>query len=71
MTELTFDTESLTSCPMNETATREECIGCKYCKGLINFETNNIKVVNCYIAGGLKCIYEDVFPEPEEIVGRV
>jgi len=67
MTILKFDTEGITSCPMNEIATKEECLKCGYIKGLINFEEGNMKIVNCYVEGGLICIYKDVFPEEEEI----
>ncbi len=48
MTKLTFDTEGITSCPMNGTATAQECIDCIYRK------------VNDVVD---ECIYEDVYPE--------
>jgi len=51
MRELKFDTEGITSCPMNEIATREDCMDCKY---LDIRETE------------MACIYEDVFPEEEK-----
>jgi len=52
MVELNFDTEGITYCPMYELATRLDCVFCRYHK-----ENNN----NDYT-----CIYEDVFPEPNE-----
>lgn len=47
MTEIIFDTEGITSCPMKGTATTEECLDCIYRK---------VTEVN-------GCIYEDIFSE--------
>ena len=48
MTEISFDTEGVTDCPMNGKAKPEECFGCNYCK----VDSGDL------IA---KCIYENVF----------
>ena len=49
--KIEFDCDGIANCPMNEVATIEECLGCIYHK---ENETGDI------------CIYEQVFPEPEE-----
>ena len=49
--QIKFDTEGVANCPMNEVATIEECLACNYHK-----ESN----------GQDTCIYDQVFPEPEE-----
>jgi len=48
MTELKFDTEGITDCPMNGVATAQECIDCIYHKAHENVD---------------ECIYEDIFSE--------
>ena len=48
MTEISFDTEGVTDCPMNGKAKPEECFGCNYCK----VDSDDL------IA---RCIYENVF----------
>ena len=53
MQELIFDYEGITSCPMNETATRLDCVFCRYHK-----ENGD----HHYF-----CIYQDVYPEPMEL----
>lgn len=50
MTELKFDTEGITDCPMSEKATREECIDCIYRK----------------VSEANECVYRDVFVVEEE-----
>ena len=49
MTEIKFDTEGITDCPMSETATREECLDCIYRK----------------VTEVIECIYKDIFTEEE------
>jgi len=51
MIKLTYDTEGITSCPMNGTATWEECMDCKYCEIWENEAA---------------CRYKDEFPEEEQ-----
>ena len=52
MTELIFDGEGVTDCPMNGKATKVECACCDYLKD----------------NGGASCIYEDVFPELKDLM---
>ena len=49
--KIEFDCDGIANCPMNEIATVEECLDCIYHK---ENEAGDI------------CIYEYVFPEPEE-----
>ena len=51
MTEIKFDTEGKTYCPMkNGKVTREECLNCIYRK----------------ITEAIECIYEDIFTVERE-----
>lgn len=50
--KIRFDAEGIANCPDRGAATIEECLSCKYRK-----PTNN---------GEDTCIFEYVFPEPEE-----
>ena len=53
MTELKFDTEGITDCPMEKgRATWEECEQCIYCKP--------------YEIDGVQCIYKDIFTKEKE-----
>ncbi len=49
--QIRVDAEGVANCPMNGVATIEECLACNYHK-----EGN----------GQDTCIYDQVFPEPEE-----
>jgi hypothetical protein len=55
---LDFDSENVTYCPKDETATRDDCHACKYLK--LASTNNGDKPV------ALACIYRNVYPEPEE-----
>jgi len=63
MTILKFDTEGITSCPMNETATKKECWDCKYYKE-IKTGRFGLSGVTWYMP---TCTYKDVFLEKEEV----
>ena len=57
MTELKFDTEGKTDCPMKGKATSKECLDCIY-----RIQTPKMSH-DGYIEG---CIYKDIFTEEEE-----
>ena len=59
MTEISFDTEGVTDCPMNGKATIDECMECIYCKPLGNIVAS---------LSDVRCIYEDVFPELKDLM---
>ena len=63
MIELKFDTEGITSCPMNETATKEKCIRrCAY----YGWSTSGVSAKNPIAEVIDLCSYSDKFPEPSE-----
>ena len=59
MTEISFDTEGVTDCPMNGEATINECRECKYLKSFAYGNETGF---------GADCIYEDVFPELKDLM---